>query len=68
MVKRDFVSTVSFQLPVDIDKGLDEASKKFSVSKADILRSISFDFLVASGIMRDMGDFDSPDDVVIGQE
>ena len=63
MVKRNYrVQSITIELPGLISDGLDSATKKYKISKSDIVRSVMYDFLVSSGILPDNEDLNRPDD------
>lgn len=64
----ELITNISFPIPKLIDEGLNEASKKFGVSKSDIVRSICYDFLISSGVITDSKKFNSQEDVLVGME
>lgn len=58
MVEPEDTVSISACLPVSMRIGLDEASKKTNFSKADIVRSLLYDFLVGGGFMRPIDGID----------
>ncbi len=58
------VDTITVPMPAFLYKNLGVAAKMFEISKADIMRSVLYDFLVSADVIK-QGQFDSPDDVVI---
>ncbi len=67
MVK-DMVTTMTVPMPIFMSEHLGKASEIFDMPKADIVRSVVYDFLVSSGIMKQDKRFDSPDDVIVESE
>lgn len=63
MVKRKYhVRSMTVEMPTLISDGLDDATKKYNISKSDIVRSVVYDFLVSSGIIPDNEEFNRTDD------
>lgn len=58
MVEPEDTVSISACLPVSMRIGLDEASKKTNFSKADIVRSLLYGFLVDGGFMRPIDGID----------
>lgn len=64
----EMVVSSSYNMPVYLDLGLSVASKKYDIPKADIVRSLVYDFLKDTGIIEGSSELDSPEDVIIGEE
>ena len=64
MVQLEGTISISARLPVSMRIGLDEASKKTNFSKADIVRSLLYSFLVDGGFMRPMTGIDECPDFI----
>jgi len=63
MVKRNYrVQSMTVELPSLISNGLDSATKRYKLSKSDIVRSVIYDFLVSSGILPENEELNRPDD------
>lgn len=54
---------VTFEVPYFIKDGLNDAALKFKMNKADIVRSVLYDFLVSSGFLPEVEDLNNPEDV-----
>jgi len=53
---------MTVELPSLISDGLDNATKRYKLSKSDIVRSVMYDFLVSSGILPENEELNRPDD------
>ncbi len=58
MVRLEDTISISARLPVSMRIGLDDASEKTKFSKADIVRSVLYDFLVDGGFMQPIAGID----------
>lgn len=56
------VRSLTVEMPCVIIDGLNDASSKFKTTKADIVRSIIYDFLTSSGILPHNEEWDMLDD------
>jgi len=66
MKKRNYqVQSVTVEMPTIINKGLNDASDKYKMSKSDIVRSVVYDFLISSGILPDIENLNRPEDINI---
>lgn len=67
VLKRNYqVQSVTIEMPSLINAGLNDASRKYKLSKSDIVRSVVYDFLISSGILPNNEDLNRPDDKNIG--
>lgn len=63
MKRRNYqVQSVTVEMPTIINKGLNDASDKYKMSKSDIVRSVVYDFLISSGILSENRDLNRPED------
>ncbi len=60
------VQSVTIEMPSLINAGLNDASRKYKLSKSDIVRSVVYDFLISSGILPDNEDLNRPEDKSVG--
>lgn len=58
MVRPEDTISISACLPVSMRCGLDEASKRTNFSKADIIRSVLYGYLVDGGFMSPIAGID----------
>ena len=59
------VKCVTVEMPAILNKGLDEASNKYKLTRSDIIRSIVYDFLISSGILPNNENLNRPEDIYI---
>lgn len=59
------VQSVTIEMPSLISDGLNDASRKYKLSKSDIVRSVMYDFLVSSGILPENKDLNGSGDIYI---
>lgn len=59
------IRSLTVEMPVVLINGLNDASLKFDVSKADIVRSIVYDFLTSAGVLQHNEDLNGHEDRLI---
>lgn len=57
------IQVMAVEVPYFIKDGLNDAALKFKMNKADIVRSVLYDFLVSSGFLPEVEDLNNPEDV-----
>lgn len=60
-----YIKSMSVELPLVLSNGLDDAVLKYKITKADLVRSVLYDFLISSGITPEYTEFDAIDDILI---